>query len=420
VAGSVRQTTRYKDRSSCSRRRQAAAAEVMPDGITRETVRRDPLAPRMARAHGTRLVDVDGDERVDFVFNHTALVHGHTYAPVVDAVTEQMRSLEAVSFPSSHEAELARLLTAGSPVSAPYFRFTSSGSEAVLLAVRLAQAATRRRKVVVFEYCYHGGFIPSSDQALVTDDYLICPFGDVARLRAIFAAHGPDIAAVVADLCPVRGALSPASPELARAISAECARHGALLVADEVVSSRAAPGGIARQYGLAPDIGCLGKYIGGGLPIGAIAFRRDLAPVFDPGHRPGLGHGGTYNGHPLSMVAGTAAMRDLDGGTAAGLAEAAQSLCDELTGLFDRRGSAWTVRRAGSLFHLWPHRDLPRSPRDAQHDGKSRQAVRELSQFLLDHGTVIAPSGFGCVATTTSAADADYLVRAVDAYLVQC
>jgi glutamate-1-semialdehyde 2,1-aminomutase len=420
MAGKVRQTARYLEPASSSRWRLAVAAEVMPDGITRETIRRAPLAPWMAHAHGTRLVDADGDERADFVFNHTALVHGHTYEPVVTAVTRQLKALEAVSFPNAREADLARLLAARSPVREAYFRFTSSGSEAVLLAVRLAQAETQRRQVVVFEHCYHGGFIPGSDRAVPSGDFLICPFDDAARLRALFAAHGADIAAVLADLCPVRGALCRASEEFAAAIGESCERYGALLVADEVVSSRAAPGGMVLQYGLEPDIACFGKYIGGGLPIGAVAFRRRLARAFAPDHWPALGHGGTYNGNPLSMAAGCVAMRDFDAAAVGRMDATAAALCEELTRLFARHSSDWTVRRAGSLFHLWPHRDLPRAPQEAQQDGKARQAIRELSQFVLNHGAIIAPSGFGCVATVTSSADIDELVLALNAYLAQC
>ena len=276
----------------------------MPDGITRETIRRVPYAPTMAAAYGSVLVDADGDERIDLLFNHTALLHGHAYAPVAEAVAGQARRLEAMPFPNEHEAGLARLLAGRVPVDEPYFRFTSSGSEAVLLALRLAAVATRRRKIVVFEHCYHGAFVPSSQSDAPPSDYLLCPFNSPALIRQVFDSNGPRIAGVVVDLRPVRGALSPATTAFAEEIREGCARCGALLIADEVVSSRAAPGGMAAAYGLEPDIVCLGKYIGGGLPIGAVALRRDLARCFAPDHRPRSGHGGTFNGNPLSMTAG--------------------------------------------------------------------------------------------------------------------
>lgn len=416
----LRETEKYLGPDSIARQRLAAAQVLLPDGITRETIRRAPWAPCMSHAHGTALVDLDGDERTDFLFNHTALIHGHTYGPVADAVSGQARALEAMPFPNEHETELARLLLAPPmPISQPYLRFTSSGSEAVMLALRLAVTATGRRKIVLFENCYHGAFISTSKADVSSSDHLICPFNDPAVLTGLFARHSTKIAAVLADFRPVRGALSPASQGFADAIRQGCERCGSLLISDEVVSSRAARGGMAAQYGLAPDIICLGKYIGGGLPIGAVAFRRELARCFAPDHQPRLEHGGTYNGNPLSMAAGCAAMRAFTATRAARLEAATSLMCDELRRVFRRRDADWTVRHAGSLLHLWPHQELPRSPGHARQQALAHGALADLSAFLLRHGAVIAPSGFGCLSTATTPADMDYLAMAVDAYLTQ-
>jgi glutamate-1-semialdehyde 2,1-aminomutase len=414
----LRETTRFLEPGSRSRRLAAEAGQLLPDGITREAARRQPYAPAMASAHGSVLVDVDGDERTDLLFNHAALIHGHGYAPVTGAVAAQLHQLEAVPFPHEYETRLARLLAGRVPVDEPLFRFTSSGSEAVLLALRLAAAATRRRKIVVFEHCYHGSFVPSSQVGAPSSDYLLCPFNSPALLRQVFDSTGPRIAAVLVDLCPVRGALSAATAAFAEEIRQGCARYGALLIADEVVSSRAAPGGMAAACGLAPDIVCLGTYIGGGLPIGAIALRRDLGGCFGPAHRPRLGHGGTFNGNPLSMTAGIAALAGFDAERAADLDAATAAVCAELNSLFARRGAYWSARRAGSLFCFWPHQTLPASPGQAFHH-MTRRTIADLSGFLLRHGVVIAPSGFGCLATATEQADLDYLITAVDAYLTR-
>jgi len=414
----VRETTRFLETGSRSGKLAAEATRVMPEGITRETIRRKPYAPAMASAHGSVLVDVDGDERTDLLFNHTALIHGHGYSPVAQAVARQSCQLEAVPFPNEHETALARLLVARVPVDDPLVRFTSSGSEAVMLALRLATAATRRRKIVVFEHCYHGAFVPTSQADAPPPDYLLRPFNAPDLLRHLYHDHGPRIAAVLADLCPVRGALSPATTAFAEQIRDGCARYGALLIADEVVSSRAAPGGMAAAYGLRPDIVCLGKYIGGGLPIGAIAMRRDLGTCFAPGHKPRLGHGGTFNGNPLSMTAGIAALTGFGADRAAILDTATTAVCEELNALFARRDADWSVRQAGSLFHFWPHRNLPAAPGQARHH-VTRAVLADLSGFLLRHGVVIAPSGFGCLATVTTPADLDYLAAAIDAYLTR-
>jgi glutamate-1-semialdehyde 2,1-aminomutase len=373
----------------------------------------------MASGHGSVLLDVDGDERIDLLFNHSALIHGHTYGPVTKAIYEQANHLEAIPFPNEHEAELARLLRTHAAIPEPYFRFTSSGTEAVMLALRLATVATKRRKALLFAHCYHGSLIASTTIDMPSSDYLIAPFNDPAPVRQLFAEHGTHIGAVLVDLCPARGALSPASTAFVQAIQVECQRSGALLIADEVVSSRGAPGGLAARYGLLPDMICLGKYIGGGLPIGALVLRRDLGTCFAPGHRPHLGHGGTFNGNPLSMAAGCAAMRDFGTEQAAELDATTEALCEELGRIFRRRGTDWTVRRAGSLFHLWPQHQLPHSPSDARQQIDARRTLSDLSAFLLRHGVIIAPSGFGCLATATQPADLDYLAMAVSAYLSQ-
>jgi glutamate-1-semialdehyde 2,1-aminomutase len=414
----LRETTRYLEPGSRSRKLAAEAAALLPGGITRDATCRQPYPPAMASAHGSVLTDVDGDERTDLLFNHGALIHGHGYPPVTAAVAAQIRQLDAVPFPAGHETALARLLAARVPVDDPLIRFTSSGSEAVLLALRLAAAATSRRKIVVFEHCDHGTFVPSSQAAAPSPDYLLCPFNAPALLRQIFDASGPRIAAVLADLCPARGALSPATTAFTQEIRDGCARYGALLIADETISSRAAPGGMAAACGLTPDIACLGRHIGGGLPIGAVALRRDLGSCFAPAHRPRLRHDGTTNGNPLSMTAGIAALDNYTAETAAALDTATTAVCQELNNLFTRRNADWSVRPAGSLFTFWPHRTLPASPGQAHHH-MTRRKITALSAFLLRHGLVIAPSGLGCLATTTQPADLDYLITATNAYLTQ-
>ncbi len=414
----LRDTTWFLRPDSQSRRLTAQATKLLPDGITRENIRREPYAPVVASAHGSVLVDVDGDVRTDMVFSTTALIHGHSYSPVVEAVAGQIRLLAGVSFPNGYEAKLAQLLAARVPLGDPLFRFTSSGSEAVMLGLRLASTATGRQKIVVFEHCYHGGFVPTCRAGSPSSDYLFCPFNSPELLRQVFDEHGPEIAAILADLCPHQGSLCPATEEFAEEIRQGCARYGAFLIADEVVASRAAPRGMAATYGLQPDIVCLGKYIGGGLPIGAVAMRRDLGTFFAPDRQPRLAHGGTFNGNPLSMTAGIAALTDFDAERAAELDDATAAVCEELNNVFAWRDADWSVRHAGSLFHFWPGREQPSSPSQV-HQDVVRGMLPHLSGFLLRHGVVIGPSGFGCLATATQPEDLDYLVTAIDAYLSQ-
>jgi glutamate-1-semialdehyde aminotransferase len=414
----LRDTTWFLRPNSQSRRLTAQATKLLPDGITRENIRRQPYAPVVASGHGSVLVDIDGDVRTDLVFSTTSLIHGHSYGPVVEAVAAQVRLLAGVSFPNGYEAKLAQLLATRVPFGDPLFRFTSSGSEAVMLGLRLASTATGRQKIVVFDHCYHGGFVPTCRTESQSSDYLFCPFNSPELLRRVFDEHGPEIAAVLADLCPHQGSLCPATEEFAEEIRQGCARYGAFLIADEVVSSRAAPRGMVATYGLQPDIVCLGKYIGGGLPIGAVAMHRDLGTFFAPDRQPRLAHGGTFNGNPLSMIAGIAALTDFSADQAAELDGATAAVCEELNKLFAWRDADWSVRCAGSLFHFWPGREQPSSPSQVHHD-VGRGMLPHLSGFLLRHGVVIGPSGFGCLATATQPEDLDYLITAIDAYLSQ-
>ena len=414
----LRDTTRFLQADSQSRRLMAQARKLLPDGITRANIQHDPYPAVMASAHGSVVVDVDRDVRTDFIFSNTALIHGHSYGPIADAVASQVRVLDGVSAPNSHEVRLAEFLAARVPISEPLFRFTSSGSEAVMLSLRLAATVTRRHKFVVFEHCYHGGYVPTCQADSSSSDYLFCPFNSPAQLRQIFARHGSDIAAVIADMCPHQGAFCPATQEFVEEIRRGCARYGAFLIADEVVASRAAPGGMAARYGLQPDVVCLGKYIGGGMPIGAVAMRRELGAYFGPGRQPHIRHGGSFNGNPLSMVAGIAALTDFGADEVTQLDDFTAIFCEDLNKLFAWRDAEWSVSRAGSLFHFWPRRELPASPTQAHQDTISGR-LRQLSGFLLRHGVLIAPSCFGCLSTATQPEDLDYFVRVVNAYLSQ-
>lgn len=414
----LRDTTRFLQSDSQSRRLTAQARKLIPDGITRENIRRDPYPPVMASAHGSALVDVDGDVRADFIFSNTALIHGHGYAPIADAVASQVRLLDGVSAPNGHEARLAQLLAARVPLSEPLFRFTSSGSEAVMLSLRLAATVTRRSKFVVFEHCYHGGFVPTCQAESQSSDYLFCPFNSPTELRQIFELHGPGIAAVLVDMCPHQGAFCPATQGFVDEIRQGCARYGAFLIADEVVTSRTTPGGMAASYGLQPDVVCLGKYIGGGMPIGAVAMSRHLGTYFSPERRPHILHGGSFNGNPLSMTGGIAALTDFGTDQMTELNDLTAAFCEDLNKLFAWRDADWSVRWAGSLFHFWPRREQPISPTQAHHHVASRP-LRDLSGFLLRHGVMIAPSGFACLSTATHPEDLDYFVTAVNAYLSQ-
>jgi glutamate-1-semialdehyde 2,1-aminomutase len=364
-------------------------------------------------------VDVDGDERIDFLFNYTSLIHGHCYPPVTTAIAEQANRIGAMSFPSGLEERLGRELLRRVAIRPARIRLVNSGTEAVMLAIQTAREATGRSRILRFRGCYHGSHLPirrDLDGTGAGTNEVLCAFNDPAGVRETFEREGDQLACVLLDPWPSRGALAPARPDFIAVIDSLRRRHGVLLVVDEVMSSRTAYQGASSQLELAPDLICLGKYIGGGLPVGAIAMHADLATLFSRESGPAIAHGGTFNGNPLTMAAGIACLDDLNEQQIARINALTEDFCAELHAVFSRRGADWTVLQAGSLFHLWPRTKPPASPEEA-HDPRARHELRALAFFLLCHGVVLAPSGLGCLATTTRAGDVEYLVSAVDQYL---
>ena len=413
-------TERFLDPTSSSAKHARHAQVVFPDGITRETIRRDPYSPTQHHGQGSQLVDVDGDERIDFLFNYTTLIHGHCYPPVASAIAEQANRIGAVSFPSGLEERLGRELLRRVTIQPARIRLVNSGTEAVMLAIQTAREATGRSRILRFRGCYHGSQLPihrdmEAKQARTNE--VLCAFNDPDGVQETFEREGDQLACVLLDPWPSRGALAPAQPDFLAVIDLLRRRHGALLIVDEVMSSRTAYQGASSQLDLAPDLICLGKYIGGGLPVGAVAMRPDLAGLFSgKSGPPAIAHGGTFNGNPLTMAAGIACLDDLDEQQIGRLNALTEDLCAELRAVFSRRGADWTVRHAGSLFNLWPRTRPPSSPEEA-HDPRARRELSKLAFFLLRHGVVLAPSGLGCLATTTRAGDVEYLVSAVEQYL---
>jgi glutamate-1-semialdehyde 2,1-aminomutase len=326
----------------------------------------------------------------------------------------------AVPFPSSLEQQLARGLAERVAINEPVVRLTNSGSEAVALAVQTACAVTGRRFVLRFDGCYHGLLLPASSTAAWpgSQDYLTATFNDPASVHAVFAAHGRDLACVLIDLCPTRAALARAGGEFLAVVVAECQQYQSLVIIDEVISSRVASKGLASVVGISPDIVCLGKHIGGGMPGGAVVLRSEYGRLYQPGAQPRVAHSGTFNGNPLTTAAGVAALTHFGPADISRLNQLTDRFRVRLEEVLVRRRADWSVRTAGSLFCLWPAKNLPAAP-PREHCETKRRIVADLSSFLLQRGVIVAPSGLGCLSTATQPEDLDYLLLAVDHYLSQ-
>jgi glutamate-1-semialdehyde 2,1-aminomutase len=370
------------------------AVRVLPRGNTRTTLFVPPHPPYVARGEGCRMVDVDGHETIDLQGNYTALIHGHAHPRIVAAAEAAMRDGASFGLPTPWEVDLAEELARRVPAGERW-RFANSGTEAVMMAVRVARAATGRDMVLRFEGAYHG----SADvvaggpgiTAGVAQEVVVVPVGDEPAFEAALERHGERLAAVLFDAMPNRAGLRPADPAFVTRLREATAERGILLIADEVLTFRLAPGGLHSLYGITPDLVTLGKVIGGGFPVGAIGGRADVMARFDPSAPDSVGHGGTFTANPVTMRAGLASLELLT-----------PEEIDRINGLGDRLRASlgaqgWEVTGRGSLLRV--HTADP----------------RELWWRLYRQGVAIAVNGLACLSTAMDEATIDEVEAAFEA-----
>jgi glutamate-1-semialdehyde 2,1-aminomutase len=298
------------------------ALDILPGGVDSpvrafKSVGAEPLFIREAR--GSRITDVDGNRYIDYVMSWGPLIHGHAPAGLVKALARAARLGTSYGAPSPLEVELGTRVRKLMP-SLERVRFVSSGTEATMSAIRVARAATKRAKIIKFEGCYHGHADPFLVQAgsgaltlgvptspgvtpAAAGDTLLASYNDLASVERVFAANQGLIAALIVE--PIAGnmGLVPPADGFLASLRALCDANGALLVFDEVISGfRAAAGGAQALYRVRPDLTCLGKIIGGGLPVGAYGGRADLMQLVSPAGP--VYQAGTLSGNPLAMTAG--------------------------------------------------------------------------------------------------------------------
>jgi len=326
------------------------------------SVGRDPLF--VASADGARVVDVDGNSYLDYVCSWGPMILGHAHPQVVDAVRAAAAQGTSYGAPTQAEVDLAAEVVARVP-GAEMVRLTSSGTEAAMTALRLARAATGRAKVMKFAGCYHGhvdGLLAEAGSGLATQgipaspgvteaqaqDTVVVPWNDAAALRATVERAGDELAAIIAEPLPANMGLVPAEPGFVELLRSICDEAGALLVLDEVITGfRVARGGAQEALRVRSDLTILGKVLGGGLPLAAVAGARELlellAPVGD------TYQAGTLSGNPLATAAGLATLRRLDADAYERLGQVTQRLADGLHQAAAAAGLAVQTPRATGL-----------------------------------------------------------------------
>jgi glutamate-1-semialdehyde 2,1-aminomutase len=417
------------------------AKRVFIDGTTRVTIERDPIPRYMERGEGAYLFDLDGRKFLDLNGNFTTLIHGHRFEPVIEAVTRQLQSGTCFANPTLAEINLAELICDRVP-GVETIRFVNTGSEAVMFAIKAARAFTGRPAIAKIEGAYHGAYdwvevsqastpdnwgAPEEPAAVpyyrgmpasVVSEVVTLRFNEAAQAETLIAKHADRLAAIVLDPMPSRAGLIAPTREFIAAIHAAAQRHGVLIIADEVLSFRQGYEGASARHGLKPDLFTLGKIIGGGMPIGAIAGRREVMSMFDAtGRRPTVPQGGTFSANPLSMVAGFASMLALDHAAFKHL----ETLGDRLRALLDaaiaRHGAPFTVSGAASLFRIHPKAKLPRDFREAAMTAPEAAVMKELSRAYAEAGIILPIGAAACLSTPMTTADIEQVASVFDDFL---
>lgn len=388
----------------------AEAQTLMPGGVSSpvRAFRGVGGTPRfITRGEGAHLIDADGNRYIDYVLSWGPLILGHANRAVVSAITKQAALGTTFGAPTELESQLARMITKIMPA-VEMVRFVSSGTEATMSAVRLARAVTGRTKVVKFAGCYHGhadAFLvqagsgvatlglpdsPGVSSAVVADT-LTAPFNDANAVEALCA--GRDVAAVLVE--PVAGNMGLVLPEpgFLQALRDICTRTGALLIFDEVMTGfRVALGGAQALYGIVPDLTCLGKVIGGGLPAAAYGGKREYMMRVAPAGS--VYQAGTLSGNPLAMVAGMETLRAI---SAPGAFETMSDMTASLTGALERHAAHDDIPLVTSAVgSMWGFFFAPEPVRDYAHAKAVVNAPRFSAFFhaMLNEGVYLAPSAF--------------------------
>jgi len=414
------------------------AKKVFPGGDTRASAHYLPYPLSIVEAQGCTVTDADGHQILDFMNNFTSLVHGHAHPDIVAAVQAQVALGSAYAAPSDHQLELAELITSRVP-SIDLMRFTSSGTEGTTMAIRCARAATGRQKIMKMEGGYHGSYelaevslVPmpnergdlSAPHSLAVDnsfpdsvlrDTVICPYNQPDLAGALIDKHANNLAAVIVE--PILGSMGmiPATQDFLTILRDKTERHGVVLIFDEVITLRNSMGGMQEVHGIHPDLTCLGKIIGGGLPVGAVGGRADLMQLFSPEAPRPVMHASTFSGNALTMAAGLAAMRCLQQEDTDRINKLASRLRHGFNHAFEQSGIRGRAMGAGSLTNL---HFLDQPANDARDAMQGMMAAGHMTRLLhlamLTRGVMSASRLMYCTSTAMIEADVDAAVTALN------
>ena len=401
------------------------AVGVITGGVSRNTIFRKPHPYYVASANGSYIKDIDGTKRLDFANNMASLIHGHSHPAIVKAVTDQLKKGSAFTMGTEVEVAFAELLTSRSPMFEK-IRFMNSGTEAVMTMIKASRAFTGKFKIAKAEGAYHGTYdyaeisqtanpsnwgdidnpnavpVVQHTPKGITDDVVIFPFNDVERTIHLLEQNADQIACVLIDPVPHRIGLFPATNEFIEAIYNWTRKNNVILAFDEVVSYRVNYSGAQCTYSVKPDLTALGKIIGGGFPIGAIAGKSEIMEVLDPRaiflKHP---HSGTFSANPISTTAGRVAMELFDEQAVLNLNALAMTARKQIEESIKIADVPVCITGAGSMFKLHFQEKAPNTYRDAYQNKETGAIVKELLDYLFFKENIIMINTLACMFSTT-------------------
>jgi glutamate-1-semialdehyde 2,1-aminomutase len=426
---------RYTAATETSRELYEQACRYMPGGSTRDAVYFPPYPTYAADASGCYLTDVDNNEYLDFVNNMTSLIHGHASSDILDPAIDAAREGTAPGAPTRLEIDWAKHLCERLPA-VDSIRFTNSGTEATMNAIRAARAYTGNNVIAKFEGVYHGthddaqlsihpprhlagaatapNSVPDSAglPAQKPDKVLVLPFNDSEATIARLREHRDELAGVI--IAPLMGSVVvPAADEFLAALADFTKANDIPLIFDEVIACRIDEAGAHAAYNIEPDLVTLGKLIGGGFPVGAFGGRAGLMEMFDPRSGKEIVHSGTFNANPVTAAAGLGALEAFDASAVERLNDHGRALVDAAREVFAAHDLNVSVNHAGSLFRIFLTPGPVTNYRDTL--ASSHELERLLFFELLDEGVRLTPSLMGSLSTPMGEREVERFSDSLDA-----
>lgn len=413
------------------------ALKIMPGGCSRNTILRKPHPVYAASGKGCWVTDIEGKRRIDFSNNMASLIHGHAHPKIVEAVSAQLALGSAFAVGTEQEILYAEHLLSRNE-HFEKIRFANSGTEAVMACLKAARAFTGRPKIAKVEGAYHGLYdyaevsqcpkpsnwgdrqhpasvaVAHGTPQAALDDVVVIPFNDPGAAVAILDEHKDDLACVLIDLMPHRVGLVPVIEEFIEVLEGWTRANGALLVLDEVITFRCGYGGAQQWHSIRPDLTAMGKIIGGGFPVGALAGRSEVMEVMNPlAEKVLFPHSGTFSANPITMTAGRVTMELYDKAAVKRLNKLASYARDQFSQAIQVANVPACITGGGSMFRIQMKPEAPQNYRAAFTSPLEKQCIALLLDHLFDDGFILMNTCSGALSTAMTTKHIDMLAESL-------